>query len=116
MNAEKAAETIDMTPTWAGLLPALLALAEGSTAAGKKTAREEFARMAQAADNWNANAGALLDALRTAERTIAGSLAARGYRHGECVDGWEQAARDELAALVPIRAALAPFANVKREG
>lgn len=59
MNAEKAAETIDMTPTWAGLLPVLLELLERGNAEGKKTARAELARMAQAADKWNAHAATL---------------------------------------------------------
>lgn len=41
---------VDVTPTWAGLLPALLAVLESGNATGRKMAREELARMAAAAD------------------------------------------------------------------
>lgn len=50
---------------------------------------------------------AAIEALKLAERTIAGTLHARGYLPGSCTDGWSQEVRDEVAALVPIRAALA---------
>jgi len=43
-------ETIDLTPTWSGILPALLALLENGTETGKLTARQELANMARAAD------------------------------------------------------------------
>jgi hypothetical protein len=44
--------TIDITPTWSGILPALeLALMHGS-AEGRKMAREELARMAALADRY----------------------------------------------------------------
>ena len=46
-------ETIDLTPTWAAVLPALLAVIEDGTDEGRKMAREELARMAQAADKYN---------------------------------------------------------------
>lgn len=48
-------KTIELMPTWAGLLPMLLMLLENGNAEGRKTAREELARMAQAADRWNAH-------------------------------------------------------------
>lgn len=48
------AETIDMTPTWAAVLPIYIACLEDGTEAGKRAAREELARMAAAADRWNA--------------------------------------------------------------
>lgn len=58
--------TIDMTPTWAAVLPILLAGLEKGTAQGRKMSREELARMAQAADQanaaWKAH-GALLAAV-----------------------------------------------------
>lgn len=44
---------IECAPTWAGLLPALLDL----SAAGNADARAELARMAEAADRWNATGG-----------------------------------------------------------
>lgn len=94
MNARNA-ETIDMTPTWAGLLPALLALAESSTAAGKKTAREEFARMAKAADQWNANAAALVELVKAA-RNMAAEVSPQSTGLAPHVDA--------------LRDALAPFA------
>jgi len=49
---------LDLTPTWQGILPVItLALTEG-TPAGQKAAGEELARMADAADRWNAHAKA----------------------------------------------------------
>jgi hypothetical protein len=47
--------TIDMTPTWRDLLPAMLALMEQRKlpALTRSDVRREFARMAQAADKWN---------------------------------------------------------------
>jgi hypothetical protein len=49
---------IDLTPTWEQILPALLAILENGSAEGKKIARDELRRMAQAADQWNAAAKA----------------------------------------------------------
>lgn len=45
--------TIDATPTWSGLLPLLLAAVADGNAEGQRAAKEELARMAQAADRWN---------------------------------------------------------------
>lgn len=45
------AGTIDMTPTWAGILPALLAALINGTQEGQRIAREELARLAKIADN-----------------------------------------------------------------
>lgn len=50
--------TIDATPTWAGILPMLRAAVENGTAEGRRIAWEELARMAEAADKWNASAKA----------------------------------------------------------
>ena len=44
-------QTIDMTPTWRGILPVFLALLENGTAEGRRTAREELGRMADLADS-----------------------------------------------------------------
>lgn len=44
------ARTIDLTPTWSGMLPALLAIIEAGNDTGKTTARQELARMAKGAD------------------------------------------------------------------
>lgn len=44
-------ETIDITPTWEGILPVLLTLAiEGDTGTARETARQELRRMAKLAD------------------------------------------------------------------
>ncbi len=47
--------TIDMTPTWRGMLPLLLELYENSNATGRQTAISELRRMADAADAYNAS-------------------------------------------------------------
>lgn len=47
-------KTIDMTPTWVGILPAILALLDQPRT--RKTAEAELLRMAKAADAWNAHA------------------------------------------------------------
>jgi hypothetical protein len=44
---------IDITPTWQGLLPALLAVIEHGNAQGRAMARVELSRMAEAADLYN---------------------------------------------------------------
>jgi len=48
-------QTIDMTPTWAGLLPTMLAILEDKSApeAAKKPLREELMRLARAVDKQN---------------------------------------------------------------
>lgn len=50
--------TIDATPTWAAILPMLRHAAENGTAEGRAIVWEELARMARAADKWNAAAKA----------------------------------------------------------
>ena len=42
-------------PTWTALLPAFFAVLENGTDEGRKIAKEELRRMAQAADLWNAS-------------------------------------------------------------
>lgn len=56
--ALKTVRTIDATPTWAAVLPLLRAAIENGTAEGRRIAWEELARMAEAADKWNASAKA----------------------------------------------------------
>lgn len=51
-------ESIDVTPTWAAILPMLRLAAENGNATGRGIAWEELARMADAADRWNAAAKA----------------------------------------------------------
>lgn len=50
--------TIYATPTWAAILPMLRLAIENGTADGRAIAWEELARMAGAADKWNAAAKA----------------------------------------------------------
>lgn len=46
--------TVNITPTWKGVLPVLMAVLEHGTDEGKRQAREELTRMAEAADQYNA--------------------------------------------------------------
>ena len=52
INTENA--TIDITPTWAGILPALIFVIRDGTPEGQRAAMTELQRMAQAADRLNA--------------------------------------------------------------
>lgn len=54
-----AVQTIDMTPTWAEILPALLAAYTDGTAEGRRIAAEELQRMATIADSYVAAQKAL---------------------------------------------------------
>ena len=58
------AATIDITPTWAGVLPILIAAIERGNATGRGAAVAELKRMAEAADRLNhiADRYATLDA------------------------------------------------------
>lgn len=57
-------ETLDLTPKWSEILPALLAVSQDGTIHGKNAAAHEMRRMAQAADKWNDCAA---DMVRTLE-------------------------------------------------
>jgi hypothetical protein len=50
-----AGNTIDLTPTWRGLLRGLVCVLQTGTPEGKRIAEEELRRMAEAADKWNAH-------------------------------------------------------------
>ena len=52
MSAEiDVVDTVDMTPTWEGLMPGLLhVVANGSTAKGREAARDEIMRLARNMD------------------------------------------------------------------
>lgn len=52
----KQPEAIDMTPTWAAILPVLILGLTDGNAEGRAIAQKELVRMAQAADQWNATA------------------------------------------------------------
>jgi len=45
--------TVDITPTWTGVLPVLLAALQDGTPKGKAMAIDELRNMALAADEWN---------------------------------------------------------------
>ena len=47
-------ETIDITPTWSALIPAICAVIEDGSPEGRKAAKEELMRLAQLADDYNA--------------------------------------------------------------
>lgn len=55
-------ETIDLTPTWAGILPLLTAGIEAGGTAYSSSMRQMY-DMAELADRWNAAVPALVDAL-----------------------------------------------------
>jgi hypothetical protein len=46
----------DITPTWKGILPLLLAAYKDGTDKGREIAKLELQRMAEAADLWNEHA------------------------------------------------------------
>lgn len=47
-------KTLDITPKWIEILGVLIILLQDGSAEGKKVAKEELARMAKAADLYNA--------------------------------------------------------------
>lgn len=53
IHGKKPAGTIDLTPTWRAILPILILALTDGTETGRKIAREELARMADAADAYN---------------------------------------------------------------
>jgi mannitol-1-phosphate/altronate dehydrogenase len=57
---------LDLTPTWQGILPVMVLALTNGTPTGQRAAQEELARMADAADKWNAHAGKLANSLKWA--------------------------------------------------
>lgn len=55
---------LDLTPTWQGILPVMVLALTNGTPTGQRAAQEELARMADAADKWNAHAKAEQEAKR----------------------------------------------------
>ncbi len=51
-------KVIDMTPTWTGIMPAILAVLEDGTPKGKMLAREELMELARKVDALNKKAAA----------------------------------------------------------
>ena len=52
---KRPAGTIDITPTWRGVLPIIIEGLTNGNARGVQIATEELQRMADAADAWNAH-------------------------------------------------------------
>lgn len=52
VEEEKEEKTVDITPTWAGVVPLLLESIRNGDFSGQKIAEEELLRMAQLADLW----------------------------------------------------------------
>lgn len=61
-RTEAGQRVIDVTPTWSGLMPALLAVIEDGTDAGREAARAELFRLAAIVDEANAAARLRRDA------------------------------------------------------
>lgn len=59
----KISTAVDVTPTWTGLLPALVQLAEHKDLKVRTDSWTELRRMAGAADHWNAAGPELVAAL-----------------------------------------------------
>lgn len=80
-DAAKAARSIDVTPTWRGIMPGLVAVLESGTAEGRAMARAELFRLADMVDAANAGTGERqsLDALaeEAAKDTAAGGVGRR---------------------------------------
>lgn len=55
MSKIKAIKTLDMTPTWEGVLPVYLMAWTDGNAKGRAAASSELLRMAQLADKWVAH-------------------------------------------------------------
>ena len=72
--------TIDLTPTWTGLLPAFIALLQNGSPEGQKVAREELERMAALADSAKRMA-ARADKAET-ERDVLSALGMAGQNTG----------------------------------
>ena len=67
-----------------------------------------------AAARLNLAAPNLLAALKLAYSTIQGTLDSRGYKRGSDTSNWIQSTKDEVASLVPIRAAIANAEGAKQ--
>lgn len=59
--------TIDITPTWIGILPALIALIENGNREGRDIAVEELQKLAAYADDCNARSKQTTTPLSTTE-------------------------------------------------
>lgn len=85
-------KVVDITPTWNGVLPVLLAGYCEGTSKGRQIAEKELRRMARAADQATAHP-VTLKALTVAERFIS------GFEGDELQEGVADMLRDLRAAL-----------------
>lgn len=109
-------KTLDLTPTWTGLLPALFAMLESGTGEGPAIAKQELARLAAWADSHNAQANipAIEEPEKAANRCLAfaeesafpGSLWA--FQSADLFRGaaalYRRAGNPDFAAVVAARA------------
>ena len=92
MNMDQDTRTIDITPSWQGLLPLLVEVAaNGDTTEGRKSAMDELMRLAKTVDDMNAAASGkkLVDLARTES-----DLTAKLYAAYQAATKAEAAARD----------------------
>lgn len=55
INSEMMKKTIDVTPTWAAMVPVLMYLIRNGQASATQAVEQELRNMAMAADCWNAH-------------------------------------------------------------
>lgn len=110
------ARTLDLTPTWAGLMPALIALLQDGTAEGQKTAREELARLAGGMDSANAAAARVQKAAALARAQEAAADLKAAHARG-MAEGAAAALAAVSEALDTARACLGayPPADLERQ-
>lgn len=61
---KKTPETVDLTPTWAALMPLFINILQEGTAEGKESVSKELTRLAKIADDLKAERKDLVDALK----------------------------------------------------
>lgn len=107
--------TLDLTPTWAGLVPAFLLVLDKGNREGRAAIESELARMAALADLWashvKANASPVKDAAQGARLCLAVYTPdALKTAKGKAL---QDAARDLRAEL---ESALATLENLSKKG
>jgi hypothetical protein len=106
-DAQNLAGAIDLTPTWRGIIPLLLAGIESGTDKGRAIALAELARMADAADKWNAHVKAAPQRLADIREVfVAGFNAGTVALEGETSERHAELDWQELLATTDIGKAL----------
>ena len=120
-TAKTAPVYLDLSPTWAGIMPALIATIENGTCEGREIARAELARLADSVDSHNAKTRAetaapeanpttsapapsagVVSHLKTATAALAGVLA--GYAEDNARDADNTAGGPAWRAVLHARA------------